>query len=104
MKRIRGYRKGSTIHISGRAFKVSYEDGFDGSTMYLTSENITTSESIIIKVECETQNLYQQGMGPMGSGGRQEDFYSVSFSVDGNDFQEYGKVSYLPKAFEGIVN
>ena len=99
MKRIRGYRKGSTVEINKKDFKVSYVDSYDCSTMYLTS----TDNRIIIRVDCDTQNLYQQGMGPMGAGGHQEDFYNVRYSKGGKDFQEYGKVSYLPKAFESIV-
>ena len=97
-KRISGYRKGSTIKINGKDFKVSYEDGYDGSTMFLTNPDI------VIRDDCDTQNLYQQGMGPMGSGGRQENFYSVFYSKNGSDFQEYGKVSYLPTVLGNIVN
>ena len=97
-KRIRGYRKGSVVKIMGRDFEVSYEDGYDGSTMYLTGKDL------IIRVDCGTQNLYQQGMGPMGSGGYQEDFYTVHYSVKGEDFQEWGQVTYLPRTFDRIVS
>ena len=90
------FRKGSVVEIGSDKYKVSFEEDYNSNNkkikiLYLTS----TSNENIIKVTPGGE-VYWQGGGPLGAGGRNGDSFNVEYSKDGgNNFKNYGEVSNL---------